>query len=76
MRNWHLNVPLSLRNAFSDVDNLPAAFAVWLTTPKADFLKGRMVWCNWDVDELMAKKKEIVEHNLLKTGIKGFPVGA
>ena len=57
------------------IETLPAAFTVWLTTPKADFLKGRMVWCNWDVDELMAKEQEIVEQDLLKAGIKGFSAG-
>jgi NAD(P)-dependent dehydrogenase (short-subunit alcohol dehydrogenase family) len=50
---------------------LPAAFCVWLTTSSSEFLRGRMVWANWDVDELKAKEKEIVEKDLLRTDLKG-----
>ncbi|RFU26114.1 hypothetical protein B7463_g10223, partial [Scytalidium lignicola] len=35
-----------------DTPELPASFMVWLATPETDFLKGRMVWANWDVEEL------------------------
>lgn len=36
--------------------NLPGGFAVWLASPEAEFLKGRFVMSNWDVDELIALK--------------------
>lgn len=39
---------------------LGAHFAVWLSSSEADFLKGRFLWSNWDVDELKAKK-ELIE---------------
>jgi len=46
---------------------------VWLAaTPEADFLQGRLVVCNWDVDELLAMKDEIVEKGLLKMGFPGL----
>ena len=52
---------------------LPGAFCVWLAaTPEADFLQGRLVVCNWDVDELLAMKDEIVEKGLLKMGFPGL----
>jgi len=51
---------------------LPGAFCVWLTSEEADFLKGRFVWANWDIDELKAKKSLIVERNLLTVQLKGI----
>ncbi|KAF9031108.1 NAD(P)-binding protein [Hymenopellis radicata] len=39
--------------------SLPASFNVWLASPEARFLKGKFLWCNWDVDELKAQAKEI-----------------
>jgi hypothetical protein len=46
---------------------------VWLSaTPEADFLQGRLVVCNWDVDELLAMKGEIVEKGLLKIKWSGL----
>jgi hypothetical protein len=51
---------------------LPAHFQVWLAGPDADFLKGKMVWANWDVEELKAKKDEIVKGHLLEMSLKGW----
>jgi hypothetical protein len=53
--------------------NLPAHFIVWATGPDADFLKGRLAWANWDVEELIAKEEEIVQKDLLVLSIRGFP---
>jgi len=39
---------------------LPGHFCVWLASPEADFLHGKFVWSNWDVDELKAREKEVV----------------
>ncbi|KAG5936579.1 hypothetical protein E4U59_004918 [Claviceps monticola] len=36
---------------------LPAHFSLWLAGPESDFLNGRYVWANWDVDELVASKE-------------------
>jgi hypothetical protein len=48
-------------------ENLPGHFAVWLTSPEADFLKGRFLWSHWDVEELIAKKQQIeADPNALK----------
>jgi hypothetical protein len=30
---------------------------VWLCSPEADFLKGRFVYAQWDMDELKTKKE-------------------
>ncbi|KAF4611359.1 hypothetical protein G7Y89_g15654 [Cudoniella acicularis] len=32
--------------------SLPAGTMVWLASPKADFLKGKYIWANWDVTSL------------------------
>jgi len=49
---------------------LPGAFAVWLASGEAGFLKGRFVWANWDVDELVARKAEVERNpDLLKMGL-------
>jgi len=46
--------------------SLPADFMVWLASSEAAFLKGRYVWANWDVEEMLARKEEIeADPNLL-----------
>lgn len=35
-------------------------FGVWLATEKAEFLNGKYVSVNWDVEELMRRKEEIL----------------
>lgn len=54
---------------------LTGAFFAWLSTDEADFLNGRFVWAEWDIEELKAKKVEILEKNLLLTTIDGFVNG-
>ncbi|USW52959.1 Putative short-chain dehydrogenase/reductase SDR, NAD(P)-binding domain superfamily [Septoria linicola] len=55
-----------------DDPSLSANMALWLSTAAAAFLHGRFVWANWDVDELMRRKEEIVgNHGFLKVGITG-----
>ncbi|KAF8863391.1 NAD(P)-binding protein [Acephala macrosclerotiorum] len=56
---------------FTDV-NLSANFILWATTPEADLLKGRFAWVNWDINELKARKSEILEKDLLKYTLGGF----
>ena len=53
---------------------LPGQFNVWLASPEAQFLKGKFVWVNWDVDELKALAGEIKESNLLRISLDGLPM--
>lgn len=53
---------------------LPAHFNVWIASPEAEFLKGKFVWANWDVDELKALAKEVKESMLLKIYLNGVPM--
>ncbi|OAP62042.1 hypothetical protein AYL99_04245 [Fonsecaea erecta] len=55
-----------------DSVNLPAHFAIWLASPEAEFLKGRLVWANWDVDEMKSRKDEIIEKDLLRIELTGI----
>ncbi|KAI6884518.1 hypothetical protein KC363_g4023 [Hortaea werneckii] len=41
--------------------NLAAGFCLWLASGQADFLHGRFVWAQWDVDELIALKDRVVK---------------
>lgn len=55
--------------AWDDV-RLPGQFAVWLASGEAAFLKGRFVWANWDVQELVERKGEFErDPELLKMGL-------
>lgn len=57
--------------AWDDVQ-LPGQFAVWLASKEAMFLRGRFVWANWDVEELVERKKEFEsDPELLKVGLIG-----
>ena len=63
--------------AFEDIKfcictaELAGAFAVYLTTERAGYLNGRYASVNWDIEELEARKDEIVLKGLLNEGLKG-----
>jgi hypothetical protein len=44
---------------------------VWLASDEATFLKGKFVWANWDVQELMARADEIQQSMLLRVSLNG-----
>lgn len=56
-----------------DKPELPGHTAVWLCSDEARFLRGKFIWCNWDVDELKAKKDEIEGSLLLTANCIGWP---
>lgn len=55
-----------------DKANLAGNFVVWAASPEADFLKGRFVWSNWDVVELIQRKDEILQKDLLCLDLRGI----
>ena len=59
---------------FMETAALPGQFCVWLASPEAKFLKSKFVWDNWDVDELMARSKEIESSKLLTVMLDGLPM--
>lgn len=56
---------------YQDLD-LPANFAVWLASSKADFLNGRTIEASWDVEE-MEKAQETIraDGRIFKVGLQG-----
>lgn len=50
--------------------NLAAGTALYLSTPRADFLAGRFVYANWDMEKLEGLKDQIVSEDLLKSRIR------
>ena len=61
-----------------DADNviveLPAHFIVWLASKEGEFLRSKMVWASWDVEQLKAKKEKIAaDPAFLNMGMNGWP---
>jgi hypothetical protein len=47
---------------------------VWAVSSEAAFLRGKMVWSNWDVDELKVKRDKITsDPGYLNLGMIGWP---
>ncbi|ETS87530.1 hypothetical protein PFICI_01358 [Pestalotiopsis fici W106-1] len=57
---------------YTDV-NLSGQFAVWAASKQANFLHGRYVWAEWDVNELKNLRERLEkDDNLLRIGVHGF----
>ncbi|KAL4925254.1 SDR family NAD(P)-dependent oxidoreductase [Aspergillus undulatus] len=54
-----------------DTPQLTGGTAVWLASGDKQFLSGRTISANWDMEELEAKKQEIVEGDLLTLCFRG-----
>lgn len=52
-----------------DSPELGGSVCLWLTTPEADFLRGRWVSANWRIEDLVDKKEQILGQGLLKSGL-------
>ncbi|KAJ5438286.1 Short-chain dehydrogenase/reductase SDR [Penicillium daleae] len=57
---------------FDNLD-LPGHFMVWAASPEAAFLKGKVIWSNWDVEELKARKRELEGGEMLTMVLNGWP---
>ncbi len=67
-------VPQALRDAefnFND-PTLAGSTIVWLVAnpERSQFLSGRVLTAEWDVEELVARKEEITAKNLLTLGLQ------
>ncbi|KAL3462358.1 hypothetical protein BJX64DRAFT_259373 [Aspergillus heterothallicus] len=54
-----------------DTFELVGGVAVWVASGDKAFLSGRCISLNWDVEELEARREEIVERDLLKVCHRG-----
>lgn len=48
---------------------LTGDFIAWASSEEARFLAGRFAWVNWDVDDLVAAKEEIVSKDYYRTSL-------
>ncbi|KAH6717059.1 hypothetical protein DL95DRAFT_395804 [Leptodontidium sp. 2 PMI_412] len=65
-----MNIKSGLEGVFPETDvTLAADFVAWTASEEASFLAGRFVWVNWDVDELVQKKNEILDRDLFRTAL-------
>lgn len=60
------SVPPEHRHFFIDTVELPAHTLLWLIKERRDWLAARYISCNWDMEEFLAKKEEIVKGDKLK----------
>ncbi|KAJ5813721.1 uncharacterized protein N7503_000471 [Penicillium pulvis] len=71
-----LSESINLPFAFDEI-SLPADFLVWIVSPEAEFLRNKIVFAAWDVDELKDRKREIIGGppgtGELWLGYQGFP---
>lgn len=61
-----LNMPPDRVDVLTDTPELPADTIVWLSRERRDWLSGRFVTVNWDMEELEQKKQDILQRNLFK----------
>jgi hypothetical protein len=53
---------------------LPAHFMLWLSSGQGKkYLSGKMLWANWDVEELAAHAEEFAKEGLFTMGMTGWP---
>lgn len=60
------NSPAHIQALLIDTPELSADTLVWLTKDRKEWLAGRVMIVNWDVEELVAKKEEVVKGDKLK----------
>ncbi|MBT1704056.1 SDR family oxidoreductase [Chryseosolibacter indicus] len=58
-------MPDDFHSTLVDEPELAAGFIVWLCSGKADWAKGRYLSSNWDVNELLQMKDQIIAEDLL-----------
>lgn len=61
-----LGMPKEVHEWLQDTPQLAADAITWWTQQRQEWLAGRYVSVNWDVDEMMARKEEIVREDKLK----------
>ncbi len=54
-----------------DTKELAGAVIVWLASEEAKFMNGRYMATNWDVTEMVERKEEILEKDVLKMKLTG-----
>ncbi|KAK4934356.1 hypothetical protein LTR10_024354 [Elasticomyces elasticus] len=63
-------MPKELHGNLQDTPELAGDTLVFLTAERREWLADRYISVNWDVDELVSKKDEIVKNDLLKVRLR------
>ncbi|KAI1038227.1 hypothetical protein LB503_011959 [Fusarium chuoi] len=58
--------PEAVRNALPHRPDIAGDTIAWLASERREWLGGRYISCPWDMEELVAKKDDIVKENKLK----------
>jgi NAD(P)-dependent dehydrogenase (short-subunit alcohol dehydrogenase family) len=56
---------------YTETPELPAMVAVYLSTPRAEYLNGRQIDATWDLEELEGLKDRILKEDLFKMSLLG-----
>ena len=59
-------LPAEMTHVLIDTPEVAAHTILWLVKEHREWLGGRYISCQWDVDTLLAKKQEIVDGDKLK----------
>lgn len=63
----------SLGMVANDSPELAANLAVWLASQESDFLNGRFIWANWDMEQLVKEKEKVIANpSLFKLTLEGW----
>jgi NAD(P)-dependent dehydrogenase (short-subunit alcohol dehydrogenase family) len=72
-----IQTAMGIKSGLADVlpstsPKLAGDFIAWTASNEASFLNGRFVWVNWDVDDLVKGKEEIVAKDLYRTSLNSL----
>ena len=59
-------MPDDFKGFLIDTPESAAHTLTWLVRERREWLAGRYFSCQWDVDDLLAKKQEIIDGNKLR----------
>lgn len=59
-------LPAEIKQFLIDTPELPADTLVWLTAERREWLAGRYVCGQWDMEEVLGKREKIVQEDHLK----------
>jgi len=65
-------MPESIASIMTDEPELTGGTVVWLTKERREWLADRYLSCQWDMDELLGRKQEIEDNNLLRTRLRAW----
>ena len=60
------NMPKHTHSILTDTPELGGDTAVWLTSERREWLRGRYVSVNWDMEEFAGMKNRVAKEDLLK----------